>query len=40
MNETHYTPVHPGEVLKDELDEMAHPIHACKTYRSFAKNYQ
>ena len=22
MNETHYTPVHPGEVLKDELDEL------------------
>jgi addiction module HigA family antidote len=22
MNETHYTPVHPGEVLKDELDEV------------------
>ncbi len=22
MNETHYTPVHPGEVLKDELDEI------------------
>ena len=22
MNETHYTPVHPGEVLKDEIDEV------------------
>ena len=22
MNETHYTPVHPGEVLKDELEEV------------------
>jgi addiction module HigA family antidote len=22
MNEPHYTPVHPGEVLKDELDEV------------------
>jgi len=22
MNEIHYTPVHPGEVLKDELDEV------------------
>ncbi len=22
MNETHFTPVHPGEVLKDELDEV------------------
>ena len=22
MNETHYTSVHPGEVLKDELDEV------------------
>jgi antitoxin HigA-1 len=22
MNEKHYTPVHPGEVLKDELDEV------------------
>lgn len=22
MNETHYTPVHPGEVLKDELGEV------------------
>lgn len=22
MNETHYTAVHPGEVLKDELDEV------------------
>jgi len=22
MNATHYTPVHPGEVLKDELDEI------------------
>jgi addiction module HigA family antidote len=22
MNETHYTPVHPGEVLKDELNEV------------------
>jgi plasmid maintenance system antidote protein VapI len=22
MNETHYTPLHPGEVLKDELDEV------------------
>lgn len=22
MNEAHYTPVHPGEVLKDELDEL------------------
>lgn len=22
MNETHITPVHPGEVLKDELDEI------------------
>ena len=22
MNEIHYTPVHPGEVLKDELDEI------------------
>jgi addiction module HigA family antidote len=22
MNEIHYTPVHPGEVLKDEIDEM------------------
>jgi len=22
MNETHYTPIHPGEVLKDELDEV------------------
>ena len=22
MNTTHYTPVHPGEVLKDELDEV------------------
>ena len=22
MNATHYTPVHPGEVLKDELDEV------------------
>ena len=22
MNVTHYTPVHPGEVLKDELDEV------------------
>ncbi|MCF6150322.1 MAG: HigA family addiction module antidote protein [Candidatus Kuenenia sp.] len=22
MNKTHYTPVHPGEVLKDELDEV------------------
>lgn len=21
MNEIHYTPVHPGEVLKDELEE-------------------
>jgi antitoxin HigA-1 len=21
MKETHYTPVHPGEVLKDELEE-------------------
>ena len=22
MNQIHYTPVHPGEVLKDELDEV------------------
>jgi antitoxin HigA-1 len=22
MNATHYTPVHPGEVLKDELEEV------------------
>lgn len=22
MNTTHYTPVHPGEVLKDELEEI------------------
>ena len=22
MNQTHYTPVHAGEVLKDELDEV------------------
>jgi antitoxin HigA-1 len=22
MNEMHYTPVHPGEVLKDELEEV------------------
>ncbi|MFO7988786.1 MAG: HigA family addiction module antitoxin [Thermodesulfobacteriota bacterium] len=22
MNELHYTPVHPGEVLKDELEEL------------------
>ncbi len=22
MNEIHYTPVHPGEVLKDELEEV------------------
>jgi antitoxin HigA-1 len=22
MNATHYTPLHPGEVLKDELDEV------------------
>ena len=22
MNQIHYTPVHPGEVLKDELDEI------------------
>ena len=22
MDETHYTPIHPGEVLKDELDEV------------------
>jgi antitoxin HigA-1 len=22
MNQVHYTPVHPGEVLKDELDEV------------------
>ncbi len=22
MNKSHYTPVHPGEVLKDELDEL------------------
>ena len=22
MSATHYTPVHPGEVLKDELDEV------------------
>jgi addiction module HigA family antidote len=22
MNQIHYTPVHPGEVLKDELDEL------------------
>ncbi len=22
MNEIHYTPVHPGEVLKDELEEL------------------
>ena len=22
MNETHYTPVHPGEVLKEELDQV------------------
>jgi antitoxin HigA-1 len=22
MNEIHYTPIHPGEVLKDELDEI------------------
>lgn len=22
MNKTHYTPVHPGEVLKDELEEI------------------
>jgi antitoxin HigA-1 len=22
MKETHYTPVHPGEVLKDELEEI------------------
>ena len=22
MNKTHYTPIHPGEVLKDELDEI------------------
>jgi addiction module HigA family antidote len=22
MNQMHYTPVHPGEVLKDELDEI------------------
>jgi len=22
MTETHYTPIHPGEVLKDELDEV------------------
>ena len=21
MNQIHYTPVHPGEVLKDELEE-------------------
>ena len=23
MNQIHYTPVHPGEVLKDELDEVS-----------------
>jgi antitoxin HigA-1 len=23
MNELHFTPVHPGEVLKDELEELA-----------------
>ena len=23
MNRVHYTPVHPGEVLKDELEEVA-----------------
>ena len=22
MNRTHYTPIHPGEVLQDELDEI------------------
>jgi len=22
MKKTHYTPIHPGEVLKDELDEI------------------
>ncbi len=22
MNQIHYTPIHPGEVLKDELDEI------------------
>ncbi|MBI9087056.1 MAG: HigA family addiction module antidote protein [Desulfobacterales bacterium] len=22
MNQIHYTPIHPGEVLKDELDEV------------------
>jgi antitoxin HigA-1 len=22
MNKIHYTPIHPGEVLKDELDEV------------------
>ena len=22
MNQNHYTPVHPGEVLKDELEEI------------------
>jgi addiction module HigA family antidote len=23
MNEMHYTPVHPGEVLKDEIEELS-----------------
>ena len=32
MNATHYTPVHPGEVLKDELDEVG------LTQSAFAKH--
>jgi len=32
MNQIHYTPVHPGEVLKDELDEV------CLTQSALAKH--
>jgi antitoxin HigA-1 len=32
MTETHFTPVHPGEVLKDELEEI------CLTQSALAKH--
>ena len=40
MNKLHFTPVHPGEVLQDELEEIGlTQIRPCKTYRSIAQNY-